>query len=154
MFNKLFSNKKNILLLILTVLSILSILWIFFTTSKRKVIPPSPAPNIKFELIRTIPENGSKDLSPNTSALEFDFSKPIEISTLVMNSVPKTDLLFETDNEDKILYIRALNGWEIGTSYTITINVSSKDKDNLQNKIIFNFESNFPKSSLMDEVPR
>lgn len=128
--------------------------WIFSMTNKQRPVKPSPTPNVKFELVRTIPANGSKDFSPNTSALEFDFSKPIDINTLILTSVPKTPLIFETNNEGNALYIRTQDGWKIGTNYTLTIDVSSIDKENLDNKIIFTFESNFPKSSLMDEVPR
>jgi hypothetical protein len=152
--NKIFSSKKRFALLALFVFSAISLVWLF-SVSKKPSISPTPTPTpIKFELIRTIPANGSKNLFPATSAVEFDFSKQIDVSTLVIVSNPNADVVFETDQSGKTLFIRAPGGWRLATTYEITVDVLSKDKDKLPEKIVYTFEANIPKSSQMDEIPR
>jgi len=154
MLNKILLSKKRLIFLALFVISVISLVWLF-SLSKKPAISPTPTPvPTKFELIKAIPTNGSKNLFPATSAIEFDFSKQIDINTLVITSTPKADVAFETDQGGKILFIRALGGWRLATTYEITVDVVSKDKDKLPENIIYTFEANIPKSSQMDEIPR
>lgn len=154
MFNKFLTNKKRLFIITLGVLGLISIIWIFSVSNKPKT-EPSPTPNpIKFELKKTIPENNSNNYFPATTAIEFSFTKPLNVKSLVINTKPQTDIVFETDQNDQTLYIRALKGWKFNTNYQISINVDSKNGELLPQKIDFNFQVTLPKSSQLDEVPR
>lgn len=112
---------------------------------------PTPTP-VPFELLGTIPASGSVNVFPVTTAVEFVFSKPINVDTLVLGSVPAENLTFETDQKDAVLFVRAVNGWRLGVKYQITISVTSKDGETLP-AISYSFEVNSPKVSPLDERP-
>ncbi len=154
MFNKFLINKKRLFIITLGILSLISVIWIFSFSNKPKTEPsPTPKP-IRFDLKRTIPENNSNNYFPATTAIEFSFTKPLDRASLVINTKPQTDVVFETDQNDQNLYIRALKGWKFNTNYQISIDVDSKDGESLPQKIDFNFQVTLPKSSQLDEVPR
>lgn len=153
MLKKLLTDKKKLSLIVLILLSTLALVWILLI-SKGGVSKPTNTPlPVKFSLVKTIPESGSINSFPATTAIEFDFSKPIDINTLTINSIPKSNITFETDQNDTSLFIRSIDGWSYGTTYEITISVMSKDKEGPE-KITLTFKTNLPKSSNLDEVPR
>jgi len=149
-----FKNKKRIFFFALIVLSLVSLLWIIFKTQDDSNTNPSPTPTTKFELIKTIPVNNSTDPLLPTSAIEFYFSKPIKIESLVISSNPKVNIIFELDQNNTVLYVRAEEGWQYGTLYGLTIGVSSKDSEELPEKIILNFKPGTLRFSPLDEIPQ
>lgn len=149
-----FKNKKRLILFSLVILSLFSLLWIIFKTQDKTGISPSPVPITKFELIKTIPINNSTDPLLSTSAVEFYFSKPIKVGSLVINSDPKVNIIFELNQNNTILYVRAGEGWQYGTFYELTISVISKDNEELPEKIILKFKPAILKNSPMDEIPQ
>ncbi len=155
MLDRILNNKKLFLLLVLIVLSFISFAWIVSKIRKSEINTPIPTPeSVFFELIRTIPENNSINTIPSTTSILFYFSKPVDLSTLVLNSNPKSNLTFETDNNDTVLYVRNQDGWQYDTQYKITINISSKDKQPLPENINFNFKTTRITRSDMDEIPQ
>lgn len=155
MFKNFFTNKKRATLSILAVLSIVSIIWIIASVNKgggSKVTTTTPPPT-KFELIRTIPASGAVSTFPVTSSVELYFTKSIDINTLVLTSIPKTNLLFDTNSNKTVLYIRAKNGWLLDTDYKISVNIMSIDKESLPEKIIIDLKVVPPTSSIMSEIP-
>lgn len=149
-----FKNKKKFFLIVLIILSLASLLWIIFTVRDKTDIEPSPTPISKFELLRTIPTNNSTDPFLPTSAVEFYFSKPIKVESLTVSSEPKVNTIIETSQDNTILYLRTEEGWQYGTLYKLTINVNSKDNQELPEKIILNFKPGTLKYSPLDEIPQ
>ena len=149
-----FKNKKRIIFFALVILSLFSLLWIIFMTRGKPSNTPSPTPTTKFELIKTIPANNSIDPLLSTSAIEFYFSKPIKVESLVINSNPNVDTIFELNQNNTVLYVRAGEGWQYGTLYELTINATSKDNEELPEKIILKFKPAVLKNSPMDEIPQ
>lgn len=147
-------NKKRVVLIVLVILSIISIVFIIFSVQKNKkpLNTPSPTP-VVFEFLRSIPANGSKTLFPNTSAIELDFSKPVDVSTLIISINPKIEYTTEFDFQDSVIFIKPIESWNLGQRYDITLSVKSKDKESLKSSVQLNFEANNPKSSQLDEVP-
>lgn len=149
-----FKNRKRLILFSLVILSLFSLLWIIFKTQDKTDISPSPVPITKFELIKTIPVNNSVDPLLSTSAVEFYFSKPIKVESLVINSDPKVNIIFELNQNNTVLYVLAEEGWQYGTFYELTISAISKDNEELPEKIILKFKPAILKNSPMDEIPQ
>jgi len=149
-----FKNRKRVFLFVLIILSLLSLLWIIFIIRGKSDTKPGPTPTTKFELIKTIPLNNSTEPLLSTSAVEFYFSKPIKVESLVIMSEPKTNITFELDENNSVLYVKAVEGWKYETLYKLTISVSSADNDNLPEKIILNFKPGMLKFSPLDEIPQ
>ena len=149
-----FKNRKRLFLFALIILSLISLLWIFFATQGKPDTTPLPTPTTKFELVKTIPANNSTDPLLSTSAVEFYFSKPIKVESLVIASEPKTNIIFDLNENNSVLYVKAVEGWKYETLYKLTISVSSADNDNLSEKIILNFKPGMLKLSPLDEIPQ
>lgn len=146
-------NKKILSILILLVLSFLSVIWILYKSGIKLKQEPTPTPHVEFKLIKSIPGDNSSDPFLDTSAIEFYFSKPIDVSSVTINVDPETDTVIETDNDNTSLFIRAHRGWKYGTLYKIAVKVKSSVGD-IISPIELNFKPNIPKHSPMDEVPQ
>jgi hypothetical protein len=149
-----FKDKKRIIFFALVILSLFSLLWIIFMTRGKPSNTPSPAPTTKFELIKTIPLNNSTDPLLSTSAIEFYFSKPIKVESLVINTNPNVNIIFELNQNNTILYVRAEEGWQYGTLYELIVSAVSKDNEELPGKIVLKFKPATLKNSPLDEIPQ
>ncbi len=146
-------NKKIVPVFILLVLSVLSIVWILSKSGVGFRQKPTPTPYVEFKLIKSVPENNSSGSLLSTSSIEFYFSKPIDISSLVINTNPQTDTIIETDDNNTSLFVRAMEGWQYEVSYKMTIEAKSSTGEVIP-PIELNFKPNILKNSPMDEVPQ
>lgn len=133
-------NKKRIIVFLIFI-SILSVFWILSQTKKVPKTTPTPigAP-LQFKLLRTNPAYGVGAQIINTNAIDFKFSKPIDVSTLVVNISPEIEFSFETDEENRVLYIIPNPNWTTDQLYKFLISVNSKDGDKLPEKIEYQLQ--------------
>ncbi|MFC1625577.1 hypothetical protein ACFL1Q_00845 [Patescibacteria group bacterium] len=143
-------NKKVIFFGILLIFSFFSVYWILSKKSSTPIITPTPIP-IKFGLLKTNPTNGIGLEVVPTTAVEFIFSKEVDVSSLVITSTPSANLSFETSESLKALYIREVPYWEINKEYIIKIDVKSKDGDTLDQTIEYPLKFIEAKSSNLIE---
>lgn len=136
-----FSKNKKKLLIAAIFVSLLSIIWIISKTKRQDQPSPTSSPiPLKFELLRANPSYGVGAQIIDTNAVDFKFSKPIDISTLVINIEPKINYSFETDGDKRILYISPNSNWETGQLYNISIDVSSEEGEKLPKKIDYQLQ--------------
>lgn len=146
-------NKKVVFIFVLFLLSILSIFWILSKSGVKFAQKPTPTPYEEFKLIKSIPENNSSNPLLDTSSIEFYFSKPIDVSSLVINVEPQTDIVIDTDDNNKALFVHVVGGWQYETLYKMSVEVKSSTGETIS-PIELNFRPNIPKYSPMDEVPQ
>lgn len=139
-----FQKNKKKLLTILAILSLLSVAWIILTTKKQKaIVTPTPTPTgipLEFKLLRTNPAYGEGAQIIDTNAIDFKFSKPIDVSSLIISITPEINYYFETDEEDRLLYIIPQPKWETKKLYNISIKVKSKDGESLSKSIDYKLQ--------------
>lgn len=147
--------KLNIRKIGITI-SVVVIIIIIFLVAKRDnnqtVSIPTSVP-VVFEFTSVNPPNGSTSNVPSTTAVDFNFSKPIDYSTIAVISTPNINISFNTDQTGKILFVRSIDGWQTGTKYNFKINLKSKDGEALPELIDYSFQIQKPTQSLMDERP-
>ena len=149
---KTFIKKYQKIITIFFFVFLVLIIWIFPKSQKPIAFPtPTPLP-IKFEIRRTIPSSGVGAQILQTSAIEFIFSKQIDLSSLVIIVNPHVEFNFEYDKDLRTLFIRALPYWEYNKEYEISIDVRSKENESLDNKIEYKLKINKFTNSNMEEV--
>lgn len=133
-------NKKNkILLAIFIILSVLSIFFIYFQNKKNSGIStPTPKP-INFELLKTIPASGSETPILPTSSIEFQFSKEIDIKSLILTTTPYEPFTFDTIDGGKTLLVRPTPAWEVKKNYQIKFTINSIEGETIP-EVIYNFK--------------
>lgn len=131
-------NKKiKIVIGIVFVLALFSIVFIYYQIGKNnKTLIVTPTP-IVFELLKSIPENGAVSTILPTSALEFDFSKPIDTSTLNVVMKPYKPFTFDTSDDKTVLFIKSNPAWDVNTKYQISIEVKSQGGESLSAPISY-----------------
>lgn len=139
------SKKLKRILIILFVLAIGSIAFVYFQISRNNPIPIATPTPVVFELLKSVPESGTVTTILPTSALEFDFSKPIDPSTLNVVMKPYTPFTFDTSDDKKILFIKSNPAWDIDTKYQISLDVKSQDGESLSSPI--NYTLNITKQT-------
>lgn len=133
--------KKNPILSALAVISFISLFFIFFqpTNKSNPKNQPTPTP-IKFNFIRSIPSSGGVSNIIPTSAIEFQFSKPVEVSTLTLTMDPYEPFETQTNKNGTSVYIRPLPKWQQGKVYNFKLSIKSKEGEELDEPIDFNLK--------------
>lgn len=149
---KTFIKKYQKIIIVFFFVFLILIIWIFSKSQKPIVLTtPTPLP-IKFEIKRTIPSSGVGAQILQTSAIEFIFSKQIDLSSLAVTVNPNIEFNFEYDKDLRTLFIRALPYWEYNKEYEISIDVRSEENEGLDNKIEYKLKINKFTNSNMEEV--
>lgn len=135
-----FKNKKKLLFIILFILATISVLFIYYQSKNNNIEPIATPIPVKFELLKEIPSSGSISTILPTSAIEFDFSKPIDPNSIIVIVKPNIAFTFETSADKKILYLKSNPVWEVNKQYVISLDLKSTDGENLPEKINYSLK--------------
>lgn len=109
---------------------------------------PTPMP---FELIKIFPPPGERQTPIDNLAINFTFSKPVDVSTTVIQIKPFTSFDVSLSSEGKTLSVYPLERWGYNVEYSITIEPKSLDGQGLPSPINYAFKPTQFTESPMDE---
>lgn len=148
-----FIKKYKVAIIILIVLAIIFLLYALFSKKNNLGLigsTPTPEP-IPFALRGIIPTYGVGTKIIETSAIEFRFSKPLDTLSVNIKIDPEIEHSFELDEDNKVLFIRAVPWWKVGQKYTITVQVKSIGGEKLDKPIIYDLQIEQMKESELSE---
>lgn len=131
--------KKYWVVLVITIGLILLFFARSIKTTRPVPVPPTPTP-VVFELINIYPPAGERQLPLQNLAIDFTFSKPLDVSATLIQIKPFTNFETSTSSKGKVLSIYPLENWEYNIEYAITIEPKSEDGQSLSAAINYTFK--------------
>lgn len=146
------------LLLFVIIVATLTLLYLLLKSPSQTATPsvtpiPSPTP-IPFELINTFPPPGDNNIVLSNLALQFAFSKPIDIDTAIVIVEPFIFIDKSTDIKGSTLILHPEEDWVFDTTYNLTIEVKSEEGEDLPEEIEYSFTPQSITESDLIEGPR
>lgn len=139
----------------IAVIVVLVVVFIVLVLTNRKAVPtPTPTPSRpKFSLLRTFPNPGTQETAFPSTAISFSFSQAVDEKSLRVAVSPFAKIEVSYDQTGQSVYIHPVPAWRFGVQYKITLSVSSKDGDQLEEPVVYEFAFSTPTESNMTEQP-
>jgi hypothetical protein len=115
-------------------------IFIFIITRKGDT-PPTPTPTpIVFEVKNTYPNAGSHQIALDNLAIEFLFSKEVDLAKTAIKISPATDINISYGDTKKSVIVRPEEDWTKSREYKFTISAFSLEGESLEYNYNITFE--------------
>ena len=84
-----------------------------------------------FEVINTYPREGTHEVVLSNLAIEFIFSKEVDLAKTAIKLSPTADIDISYGDTQKSVVIRPENEWQMDTEYNFTVTAISTDGESL-----------------------
>ena len=124
-----------------TILAAVIVFFVFVVSGRsNNEAPPTPTlVPVPFELLNTFPPSGERQMPIANLALEFTFSKELDITSGNVKVTPFTSFEFSLGRDKKTLAIYPTTEWEYNINYKVVISIDSTDGQKLDSPIEYSF---------------
>lgn len=117
-------NKKTIILLVILIVIAMIILVIRnFLGTNTDPIPTSSPTSVKFEILAP---KSSEELTSVTEIIKFQFSQPVNETSIQLDILPKNKVKISLDPSKTILSVEPEDAWNFNTNYFVKILKTTK----------------------------
>lgn len=125
---------------------------VVFLLTRKEAPPPLPSPvPIPFVIKNIYPPQGQVELAFPTTAIQFNFSTPVDKNSISIIIDPFIGFEFSLENNDRTLYVQPSTAWKFGETYKIKLSVKSTKGQSLPSLLEYEFTPQIPTDSPLTE---